>query len=270
MLVRYKKVVWLVGVVAAILIGFLVFQSLQFRVVETTPNNKNYPAALGDIDIIFSKELDKPLLEERIRNNMSEVVFVDFESTVTATVLDKTLRLTFSQTPMPGDYQITLKGIQSAGGQTLDINLPFIVKDIPYEDMTKEERALFDAAAANSGEDSFDEYPVLAKLPYETANYKIGYRFEHDTDPAPMLIITMKFFEPGSNAIPATEAERQTYLSDIRKYRNEALEWLKSQGATYDKYSLEYTEPDLQGEFPTGKGRFFDGEGDIETDHPEG
>jgi hypothetical protein len=62
----------------------------------------------------------------------------------------------------------------------------------------------------------------------------------------------MKFFEPGDEALPATTAEKQEYLNNIRKYRTEAIDYLKSNGIDVNNYVMEYTELDLRDEFPPG------------------
>ncbi|HSH18148.1 MAG TPA: hypothetical protein VK978_02085 [Candidatus Saccharimonadales bacterium] len=243
---------------------------MQFRVTGTTPHHRNYPASLGTMDIYFSKPVDKPALEERLKHNVSEIITLDFDSAVRTVVDNNKLRLTFSRTPMPGEYNITLNDVASTGGEVIDVNLPFLVKDIPYEKLTKEEKALFDELAKGNGEDHLEDFPLLERLPYQTDKYEVDYRFD-EADPAPTLIITMKFFAPGSNAVPATPAEQQAYLNDVRKYRTEALAWLQAEQPSYkEKYVIEYTEIELREEFPAGRPRYFEGEGDTHPDHPEG
>lgn len=269
MLQNYKRFILPVALVVLLLIGFLVYQSLQFRITGTTPNHNKFPASLSNIEIRFSHELDKPALEDRIASNISDVVTVDFESTIRATVDGKKLTLNFSQTPNVGLYNITLKNIPAASGKTLSTTLKLNVKDIPYDELSDEEKAQFDKEARNFEDDEVHEFPLIRKLPYETDKYLINIEHDHN-DPAPIITITMKFFEPGSNAAPATPAEKEVYLNELRKYRNEALAWLRSQSSTLEEdYSLRYTELDLQSEFPSGRGRYFEGADDSHSHDDE-
>lgn len=260
---RYRKWLVLAAIFFVLLIGMLIFQNLRFHITSMTPDNRNYPAFLGTLEINFNKDLDEAGLKKRIAEKINSVVAINFDGDVKAVVSDKKLTLTFSRTPLPGSYEITLINIPSASGETINTTLPFIVKNIPYARMSKAEKALFDKFSSSSGEDeAFTKFPLLAKLPHETDNYRVSYRFP-ENDPAPTLIITMKFFAPGNNAVPATPAEQAAYLSDVRKYRKEALAWIESQSPTYQKsFTLEYTELDLREEFPAGRGRYFDGPGD--------
>ena len=247
-----KKLIGLVIIGLVILLGISVVNSAKFRIASTTPNHTNYPSSLSVMDVYFNRDLDKSVLKDRLVKDVSQVIKIEFDSKVSVTVYDKRLRLVFSQTPLAGSYIIGLKDINATNGSTLTVSLPFVVKDIPYDELSKAEKDLYNSAAGDQSEGDFDKYPILSELPYMTDDYQIIANIA-DSDAYPTLTVTMRFFEPGSVAKPATTSERQVYLADLRKYRNEALEWLKSQNINLDDYGIVYSEPDLQNEFPKGK-----------------
>jgi hypothetical protein len=95
--------------------------------------------------------------------------------------------------------------------------------------------------------------PIVKLLPHQTNYYKMSYIFSAEDAETPAAItITMKFFAPGDAAMPATPEEQQAYLNDVRKYRTEALNYLKQNGIDINRYIIHYTEPDLRNEFPSG------------------
>lgn len=265
MLRKYRPLIIIFIIIVLLITGLTTFLNSRYRIVSVTPDNTNYPSSLGQMDVYFNRTLDKQGLNIRIKEDLASVVEVNFKSTVRIKVFDDHLRLTYGQTPLEGDYEVTLKDIRSIKGETLTKTLPLNVRDIEYDELTEEEKKLYDQAAAGSDGNSA-EFPLLDKLPYETEKYQISFRYE-DTDPAPTIIITMKFFEPGSVAVPATPAEQQAYQNEIRTYRKEALDWLAAQDKDYlTAYSMEYTEVDLQQEFPTGRGRYQTESTEVETD----
>jgi hypothetical protein len=253
--INYRKLLLPALAVVLLLLGILLYSSLKFHITGTSPSAKKYPASLGVMEISFNKQLDAKALNASISKDVRNVVTVNFDSTVRVSVSDKKLTLRFARTPNVGSYKIALHNIPSTKGDSLTETLDFNVKDIAYNKLSKAEKALYDAAATNAGDDEFIKYPLLRKLPYQTDKYIITFRYS-EVDPAPTLIITMKFFPPGNNAVPATPAEQQAYLDSVRQYRKEALAWLTGQGAVINDYTMEYTELVARDEFPAGHGKF--------------
>lgn len=256
MLQKYKIPLVILGVALVAFLAYTVFATTKYRITGTTPNNRSYPSSLGVMDIYFNRKLDKQAINAVAAKEPGKIVKGSFEGGIRVIAYDDRLSLTFNRTPLAGKYEISLKDIRSTKGETFSANLPLIVKDIPYDKLSKEEKALFDKVAKDAGENDSVKFPLLSKLPYETDKYLINYRFAIG-DPAPTVVITMKFFEPGSLAVPATPQETQAYQDDIRTYRTQALAWLRSQASDLEtKYTLEYGETDLQEEFPKGRARY--------------
>lgn len=257
---QYKKYIFIALAVLALLFGYLIYNSMQFKVASTTPSHKNYPSSLGSMEIFFNRDLDTAALQD-ITEDPASFIDLHFDSAVTASTTKNSLKLTLSQTPKPGKYKISLKNIRAADGTVLNTDLPFIVKDIPYEELSKAEQKLYDGLSVDADTDVVDEHPELIKLPHQTDKYMISYtaeeprdinsfRHEHGT---PKLIISMKFFQPGSNARPASPAEQAAYIADIRTHRQAAIEWLRANGFDLEEYAIQYSEPEIQNEFPRGK-----------------
>ncbi len=257
----HKRMLWIIGVVLIAIIGFSVYNSLRFRITSTTPSSSNYPSSLGTMEVMFNKELDVKSMNNQLSDNPQAFVKVNFKGGSTARAHKDRLAITFKQTPPAGSYKVTLSNIRAVDGSVLNTVIKRKVKDIPYDQLSKKEKQLYDALSKDADTDVVDEHPLLQKLPYQTEQYLISYGTENIDDlnaaehdhGTPTITITMKFFEPGSNARPASPAEQQAYLQDIRTYRRQALDWLQSKGFNLNDYKIQYSEPELQDEFPKGK-----------------
>lgn len=261
---RYKKTVYIVVGLILLAGAIFTYQMLQFRITSISPSNRNYPSSLSVVEVGFNRELNKSDLEKRVATNAKDVVSANFSGDIKASVDGSKLTITFARTPLAGDYEIELHNIMSADGSVLNKRLALNVKDIEYADMTDAEKKLYDADTPITDDEYDAEYPIFTKLPRETNQYIISYKYT-GSDPAPTLTVTMKFFPPGNNAIPATDAEQAEYLSQLRTYRTEAVKWIESQGASINDYIMQYTEPELQDEFPAGRGKYFETGSDTTT-----
>jgi len=252
--VPIKSIALIILAVAAIILGFFVYTSLQFHITGATPNNKRFPSSLSTIDIYFSKELDQPTMTQRLDANTGDVLSYTFESKTTTKVTGNKLSITFHQTPLTGNYVISLKNITAENGDVLTTDLPFIVKTVSYKNLTEAEKKQYDDAAGFSSDDEEEHSdPIAAVLPHETADYLISYSIPGDDSSVKKIIITMKFFAPGNNAKPATPQQTAAYLDQIRTQRKAALAYLASKNINISDYAMEYTELELRNEFPAGK-----------------
>lgn len=242
-----KNIIRITILISTVLIISLIiyfgWKSATLQVVSTTPKTDEVTVGTSAIDIEFSKEINAVEYEKNI---------VDPDKIVTGiTMKDQNLvSLKIDNLVLGKKYSIGLKDITAkSGGSIGKYNLEFTPKNIDFADLSEEEkRRQIDETDKREFED-----PLEATLPHETSNYKMTFiTRDESTDLPATITITMKFFEPGSNALPATPAEKQEYLNNIRKYRTEALEYLKSNGIDINNYVLEYTELDLREEFPVG------------------
>lgn len=248
---QVKLIIGLALLTIVLLVVVIYLQFIQFRIVKSTPDTNNYPSTMGLLVLEFNEKLDAKAIQDAYNKDASSVVKFDFDSPAYIEVYDKTLKITIQETARQGRYTLSLNNIQSEDGSIFKQDIPFIVKNINYDDMNEETQKLFDEYASEG--ETLPQDPIVKVLPYQTDKYKISYVFpEEDVEVPATITITMKFFEPGDNALPATPAQRQAYLNDLRKYRTEALTYLKDQGIDINRYVMKYTEFDLQNEFPVG------------------
>ncbi len=248
---KIKLIIGLAILTLVLLIATLYLQSTQFRIIKSTPDTNNYPSTMGVLVLEFSEKLDAKAIRDSYNKDASSVVKFDFDSSVYIDVYDKTIKITIQQTAQEGKYTLSLNNILSEDGDKFSKDIPFTVRNIDYDNMSEETQKLFDEYASEG--ESMPQDPIVKVLPHETDKYKISYIFPSEGAEVPATItITMKFFEPGDNALPATSEQRQAYLNDIRRYRTEALTYLKDQGIDINKYIIRYTEFDLRNEFPAG------------------
>lgn len=248
---QVKIIIGLLIVLAVSGIALFIIQALQFRIVKSTPDTNNYPSSMGVLVLEFNEKLDAESIRAAYNKDAASVVKLSFNSLAYIEVYDKTLKITIQETAQPGNYTLNLNNIRSTDGNTFSKKIPFIVKSIKYDQLNTETKKLFDDYASEGETPQQD--PIVKLLPHQTDKYKIGYVFPEGGGETPATItITMKFFAPGDAAMPATPEEQQEYLSNIRKYRTEALDYLKHNGIDINKYTIYYTEPDLRNEFPSG------------------
>jgi hypothetical protein len=235
-------IITVIGILA--LIGlYFTWQISTFRVTSTTPKNNEVTAGINSIDFNFSQSVGD-VSGDNLSASAQILTGISKKDAKTVTVGVQNLVIN-------KEYTITLKNIRSEKGDTIsEYTYKFKVKNLDFSELSEAERK---RQLDNTDKGNYDN-PLAAFLPHETTQYKITYTEPvlESTELPDTITITMKFFEPGSNAAPATPAQKQTYLNDIRKYRTEALNYLKDKGVDINKYVMVYTEPDLRNEFPKG------------------
>lgn len=98
--------------------------------------------------------------------------------------------------------------------------------------------------AANFSEtpdDPSSSDPLLASLPYQTNHFKINYAY---TDPNTKTgpILSIKLFASNTKPDPAIKA---IYEQDLKDYREEALNYIRSKGVDPANYAIFYSpDPD--------------------------
>lgn len=248
---QHKIIIGLIIVIVVAILVLLLINNTKFRITKSTPDTNNYPSTLGVLILEFSEDLDKEFISNNYNKDASNVVKFSFDSPAYIEIDKNKLIITIQETALKGKYSLNLNNIRSKDGNNFSANIPFIIKDIPYDAMSDEAKKIFDEYSTEG--ETLPENPIVSLLPHDTDNYKITYIFpEEDVEMPATITITMKFFEPGDEALPATPAEKQEYLNNIRKYRTEALDYLKTNGIDINNYVLEYTEVDLRDEFPSG------------------
>lgn len=248
---QYRKLIALILVSLILIGGIAIYYNLRFHVVKITPDINRFPNTLGTMRFEFNEELDSKVINESFIKDEKSIAEINFDAELKLSAEGKKLAIDFSTIPKTGNYKLTLRNIKSKKGNIFTEVFTLRMKDVGYNQMSDEEKKLYDEYSLEG--ETTPEDPIVKILPYETTNYKMSYVFPPENVELPATItITMKFFEPGDNAMPATANEITGYRNKIRTYRTEALQYLKDQQIDINKYVLNYSELELQSEFPVG------------------
>lgn len=122
--------------VCALIVGILIYQSLQFHITGTTPSIDNFPASSPVLFVDFSKPLAKTTLTTVWNPGVSSSYAINGQ------------RLTIniqSVLEVNKQYTVTIKGVKAQTNETLgDITYTFTTKDIAYNDLPQEvQQAIF-------------------------------------------------------------------------------------------------------------------------------
>ena len=234
-----------------IIIGVALYYNLRFHATKITPDINRFPNTLGTMRLIFNEELDAQAINDAFSKENKSIAEVNFDAQLKLSAEGKQIKIDFSTIPKTGNYKLTLRNIRSTKGNVFSEVFTLRMKDVGYNQMSDEEKQLYDEYSLEG--ETLPEDPIVKVLPYETDLYRMTYVFPPENVELPATItITMKFFEPGDNALPATAEELTDYKNKIRKYRTEALQYLKDKQIDINKYQLNYSEIDLRDEFPVG------------------
>lgn len=138
-----SKRLLLAGLAACVLIvGIIIYASLQFHITSTTPSIDNFPSNSPILFINFNKPLAKTTLTTTWNPGVSSTYSVTGQR---LTINIQSVLKTNQQ------YTITIRGVRSQAGDTLgNITYTFTAKDISYNNLPKEvQAALFDQQDQN-------------------------------------------------------------------------------------------------------------------------
>ena len=238
---KRKKILVITGLITILITVLVFFNNSRFSISSTFPNNNNYPSSLSTLEIKFNKELDKKFINNKFNEDPKLIINTSFDSSAKIDVYDRSIKFTFKQIPLKGDYKISINNIRSSNGSILSKELKLKVRDISYDKLSKEEKELYDNFAS-IGEDTPDD-KAFSILPHETNDYIITYSINPGIEAPPTITITSKIYPPGDNALPATEDQLTEYRSKLTQFRKEALEWLKANSINTSEYTIKYPEP---------------------------
>lgn len=81
-----------------------------------------------------------------------------------------------------------------------------------------------------------EDYPVTTELPYKTVDYKIDYDINEEQD-----VVFIVTFNPPNALTPGSDL----YKEELRRFKNEALTYLKSKGIDTSKTTITFSpDPD--------------------------
>lgn len=242
-------------IIIVFLFAYFLNLSSRFNIQNITPNNKNFPNSINKVIINFNKPIDISELSSRYQKDQKSVITTNIPGNNKLIFAEKSLEIIFEKTPETGVFEIRLISITSKeGNRKLNETLTFEFEDIPYTNLNDVEKKIYDDFS-NIAEEPLVGQKIVDLLPYQTDNYLIQYIYppEENDENTGIILITMKFFPETIASQELTEEQTIEYINKIRKYRGEAINWLKSNGFDLNEYSVEYSEPEIVEEFPAGK-----------------
>jgi hypothetical protein len=135
------------------------------------------------------------------------------------------------------DYQIEVNYKDLESGETLYL-LPEPNSPQAFQ-LLKNNPELQQQREAAGGEESIriqkilsTNYPIIDELPYENLHYKIGYKLEDTSN----VIFTVTLY-----GIINSPSQYGEYQNQLKQFKTEALDHLKSSGIDINKEKIEFT-----------------------------
>jgi hypothetical protein len=263
-MVKLKRVVFGTLTLIISLSIFFALKARQLRIVSVSSNLESFPNVVSSFTVKFNKELS-----EAVRMDPAKYISYDVTDGFKAIATRDSLLLSHYKTPISGRFKLQFTNLEASDGKKINTILNVNILSKAESNLNSKETEIF---LSDTEEIEVDNHVVkssyaklILSLPYESGGFKIEYISYADVfeseNPDIQLVIRMKSYPPGGFSLAATDEELAQYLADIRKYRTEALEWIKAQGFKLEDYYISYTEPDLQDEFTKGRGDIATGQG---------
>jgi hypothetical protein len=220
---KYKSLIWISLVIALVIVViWTVYRIVVFQVIGTSPaQNAKISAGRSTITINLNSEIEPIDANKQIIATSGLTVKADTDKnkivlTVTNIVQDK-------------KYEIQIKNIKSKSGKSIDYyKYSFEGGYVPYSSLSQQQK---NQQLQQTDRGNYDD-PAMAILPKVGDNYTIDY----ETYSEPVLkgkyiklIITLLLRDDQSN-------DKNLEL----QYKNEALNYLKSNGINPNDYVIQY------------------------------
>lgn len=232
MLQKYRGIIIVASVVAAALIGWVVYREFfTFYLKNTSPDSSSVSYSSPYLKLNFNKNLKTEGYEFKLTSGEGEI-YVEHE------IIGKTFKA-YLPTSMEVDqtYTISLENISATDGKVLSLHVDFTTKDIPYSDLDKEQQdeliRLQDALHANDD-------PIVQHLPHGTLDYTLSAFISSgsDTDvPGDRLKLQAKIVLSNADIRSGRDAA-------IARIKNDIAAWITSVGLDPASYNIEYTISD--------------------------
>lgn len=231
-----KRALFLIAAAFIVIAGGLAIRQYirnqGLYLVSSLPKNRGTAGSVDSIVLNFNRELEETAVKS-FRLEPS----VDGRVELTG----KTLSFHPASSYKFGDeYTVTVERPRSKDGKSMaDVKIKFKVGFVKNPSKTQEQQA---RERTNSLQ---RQYPLLAHVPHETLHFKIDYLFRAKSEDGEgleseqVLVIKVSLF-----AVLNRPDQRQSYLDDLKQYKQEALDYIKSTGEDPAKYTIEYNPPE--------------------------
>lgn len=219
----------LVILAAAATGGWLFYTQSQFRLVSTIPQKD--AGSVAPVIFKFNRDLDRQTANYfTITPAVQGTIQISGGSFTFQPAGNYTLNTT---------YTAKLSQVVATDGSTLgDQSVTFTVKLLQFNQLSPSEQQ-----AQKDRTDVVERTnPFLAQLPYSTTDFKIDYQListdSRDTTPT-NVTYTITLY-----AVLNQPDQIDTYNAELKTYKQEALNWIRSQGTDPNALKIQYS-PDV-------------------------
>ncbi|GEM_PF-3342535 len=212
-----------VGVIVLIGAGWTYYDQTHLRLTSTSPKNNSTATSSDSVYLTFNHDLDTATAQR-----FSIDPYIDGVATVSGNQL--VFKPAFSY-KFDTTYTVTVTSPKSKTNLTgKDAKVTFKVAFIPVSQQTKQQQQ-----DGLSHTDSLEKTnPFAASLPYENTHFKIDYvPVTTETGKDFTYIITLY-------AIINGPADRPRYEAQLKQYKQEALDYIRSQQADPATLTITY------------------------------
>lgn len=218
---RVKLIVVGIVVVVISVLGLIIYQNSRFRLLSAEPEQN--ASTVAPIIFNFNRNLDnKTLSAFEIQPYVAGRSYVkdnQFIFEPEKYQLDKT-------------YTAKLKSATAIDGTVLgEQKVVFKVTFVPLNKLSSSDKA----AQAASTDKLEQTNPFLAKLPYETLEYKIDYKITPGANGKVDVSLIIDLYAVLNNA-----QQKAAYQQQLQEYKQKALLWMKGQGVDEQRYPITY------------------------------
>ncbi len=212
--------------ILAPLVGFLIWDSMQFKVVNITPDtSKPVSTSTSVIRIEFNKPLSNDGSYDRSIVTDPQLIVRDIEKEDSAIILQ------INALKQDYFYELTMHDIYSNDGQVIDIiNLSFNATYIPFNKLPREQQQ-----QETLGVDpNYKEDPLLAYLPHSTLSYTLygSHEMNHEGEYAFIL---------NANILLTAADVRIDKQAAIDRAKKQINDYIASKGLNPVEYQIRYT-----------------------------
>jgi hypothetical protein len=222
---KYLIILGSIIVIAAI--GLLVFELTHFHVRGAKPQGKAKIGTLAVVEITYNRTLDESTKDRfSITPRIPGVVTVEGSKLIFRPSESYTLGTIYSV--------VVLQPTDQEGTVASDTRFSFTPQYLEFSRLSDKEQE----EQIEQSDSLEKDYPVVKYLPQETLNYKLDYRLSNEDK----IVLTIALY-----AIYNGEGQEAQYNEQLRAYKKEALDFLRSKGEDPNRYEIEYTPEEAKG-----------------------
>ncbi|MEI7819127.1 MAG: hypothetical protein WCI47_03345 [bacterium] len=221
-----KIAIVLISIVVFGLLGFFVLRNVFFMIDKTNIDSQQVPSSLPAIIIEFNKEIDPT-------QNLDAALKISPEvKGKTVSIQKNKLEVRYDSLEVKQKYQVILTNLKSIDGKNITQTLSFTTVFVAVKDQTKEQIE----RGVDETDQELKKFPILNDLPYETEEYKIEGSVSDNQEKVDYTITLLAVYNRPEQA--------ESYQSDLRLFKKNALAWLTSRNIDITNSKITYLPED--------------------------